>query len=632
MSDGATGEIIWHFAGYLRLFESTPGSRDAHDGSAYSSASGDYTLPSSPDGRVVEELPELASGGLRVSIPSFPVFPLEAAVMRVEARPGAEPIEVAPLRAESLRPQSEPAVSPGGAHAPVVLKGETPAYAAVYEEGGNDKLASVVQTNLMDDDDGFGGDAEAGLSDMHTVDVSATLVDLIGEAKEATPGGLVPTGQTALDWLGHVEQRDAAIKEAGGASGPQAEPGTYVNGELVDNTPDMPAAPPEPPETGGDGTQVLETGGNKAVNVAVIGDLSELTGTLVVMGDYYETNAIIQSNAYTDRDQVTPQSEGAGSTGDNLALNIATMVSEQVETAAKGNWIGPSGLKVDVTIADGDLFDVKSLVQRNWISDNDEVVQNSTASHSAVFVGGNIQSSSAQFLDLGDYDIIVVLGDYHEFNLITQTNILIDDDIVAPMNGEGASGGTAHGGRNTLVNDASIENRGVQDFRDVPDPLESLIATLDRQGHPGLDEWANFGGAATGHFNVLVVRGDYWDINVISQTNVVVDADVAAQHQANSQGEQWLTTGGNQLANMAKIIDVGAIYDKYLGGEHYSDAVLVQAEYVDVSATVLNQDTMALVSEAVAFAGLLEDAPDTPDTSVGREAAVHDDMMGSILT
>jgi hypothetical protein len=78
---------------------------------------------------------------------------------------------------------------------------------------------------------------------------------------------------------------------------------------------------------------------------------------------------------------------------------------------------------------------------------------------------------------------------------------------------------------------------------------------------------------------------------------------------------------------------MGGVFDQYLGGEHYTDAILIQAEYVDASSAILNPDTLALVSEAVAFSGLLDEVEMQDDaTALAKGIPCHDDMMGSVIT
>lgn len=632
MADGGTTEIIWHFAGFLRLIEESPASRSSYDTFHHGVRVDDFKAGKLHEARPGNDLPELTSKPAKFTLPDVPPVPFDAKLLANDA--DAAKLAVQAHHAAPHEPSdfSAPHGGGGGIPAPQMELH----YSVSYEDGGNDKLATITQSNFMDDDDVLvdtlvQGSGE-GLSEMHTIDIPETLSGMLDKAHAATPDDLVPVNNSAFQWKELVETHDAAIRHGGDVG--TVDEGTYVNGEAVSGKPPELPDRPELPSTGEPGTQVMEAGGNTAINAAVIADLNEATGTLIVLGDYYETNAIVQSNIYSDNDQTLPGTAHAAqaSTGDNLAANIASLVAEEV-AGQRGTGIGPWGLSVNVTIADGDLYDVKALTQRNWISDNDEAVQTTSDAFSATYVGGNQQVNAAKFVDLANYDVIIVLGNYHDFNMISQTNILIDDDILgATGGGSGVGDANLHGGRNHLLNDASIENHGVNGFKDLTGDLESLINSINGHGTPGLHDWASLAGSASGRLDVLVVRGDYWDINVISQTNVIVDADVGLQHLADGGGSQWMNTGGNTAHNMAQIIDVGGIFDQYLGGHHYTDAVMIQAEYMDASSTVVNNDTMSLISEAVAFAGGLDQSLDDESLDSALGHVGHDDMMGAVLT
>ena len=71
-----------------------------------------------------------------------------------------------------------------------------------------------------------------------------------------------------------------------------------------------------------------------------------------------------------------------------------------------------------------------------------------------------------------------------------------------------------------------------------------------------------------GTVHVLYVQGDYYDVNYLAQTNVISDADVAAQLLTTSDsGEQSISTGGNQAINVATIVDAGSLTTPYVQGQ-----------------------------------------------------------------
>ena len=101
---------------------------------------------------------------------------------------------------------------------------------------------------------------------------------------------------------------DAAWAESGGT--PDAHsvtPGYYVNGELQErpSEPPPPAQAPELPDTGHGIGQWATLGSNFSINAALIVDIGEGARTMVVMGDYFKTDAIFQTNTTVDHDHIS---------------------------------------------------------------------------------------------------------------------------------------------------------------------------------------------------------------------------------------------------------------------------------------------------------------------------------------
>ena len=162
--------------------------------------------------------------------------------------------------------------------------------------------------------------------------------------------------------------------------------------------------------------------------------------------------------------------------------------------------------------------------------------------------------------------MIIVVGDYHSANIISQTNVVFDNDVVGISSASGSTP-SAFGGQNALENDATIARYGATTFNDIDRKLDSLIDDLKDRDDLDHNAWSDFYGASSGSLNVLFVTGDYYDLNIISQINVLADADLAMQ--LGSSGFQWLSTGGNSAANEATIVNAGGLYEQNLGGDLY---------------------------------------------------------------
>ena len=199
-----------------------------------------------------------------------------------------------------------------------------------------------------------------------------------------------------------------------------------------------------------------------------------------------------------------------------------------------------AGLNWNVDVLDGDFVDIKILEQYNWIYDNDVGVVTTNGVYSRLLAGGNEANGGATIIDYGKYDVIIVLGDYHEANIIYQKNFLIDDDVLKAASDldkdfDGDITQTASWSANTLLNDATIQNIGAQDFEDLSSGLVDLIDAIGR-GEVVFDPEVGWQltGNGTGTLDILYVTGDYYDVNLIHQTNVVADLDTASPAPAGS--------------------------------------------------------------------------------------------------
>ena len=117
-------------------------------------------------------------------------------------------------------------------------------------------------------------------------------------------------------------------------------------------------------------------------------------------------------------------------------------------------------------------------------------------------------------------------------------------------------------GGNWLSNEATIETLGSTSYAPMTPQWQELIdalvnqeGTLDPRFGLGL---ANFNDA---DFDVLVITGDFYDLNVIWQLNHLMDADTAMQLAGGAMPAdldgftQSVDTGGNTLGNFAAIVN-----------------------------------------------------------------------------
>ena len=655
MAVASSIELIWHFAGYLHLTQDYVASRTQLDEISYAyrpidlKFSADQHIARSEAPADMESMavrvkyspgPEYLTQVKSADLPEYHTIAVSASAHgHGEALPHhmhAGPNALSVGQNYVVQYVAEPQTTPAG---PQPQAGAVaPNYEIKYVEGGDDTIANLSQANVANDRDYF-TDEPAGTPVFDHVAIDQPMVDMLALAEEYNPITTLPPGESVEFWTSAVVNRHEAL-----ASGEtEAQPivaGRYVNGESVPTGQAGQPEPlnhivPEPPVPSDDGSepaQVAETGGNKLVNIGTMIDVNEAPSTLVVVGNYYETNAILQTNILQNKDVVFHTGDAPellDSTGSTLD-NVANFVVEEL-VKQHGHKGGPaSHLTVNIDYVDGDVMDVKSLTQRNYFDDGDVTVQTRFDSYSEVHTGDNTQANVARFADWGKhYDVIIVVGDYHSANIISQTNVVLDNDYIGVSSTAG-NAPSIYSGQNALENTATIAKYGATSFGDIDRRLESLIDDLNHRDDFDHNAWSDFYGASSGSLNVLFVTGNYYDLNIVSQINVLADADLAIQ--MGSSGLQWLSTGGNAAVNEATIVNAGGLYEQRIGGDFYEDSILVQADLIADASETVAADPTALVSELVAFMDHTSDHDDSDAIVWTKDIFGHGDTFGHVLS
>ena len=138
------------------------------------------------------------------------------------------------------------------------------------------------------------------------------------------------------------------------------------------------------------------------------------------------------------------------------------------------------------------------------------------------------------------------------------------------------------------------------------------------------------------------MSGDFYDVHSVSQTNILCDADeIALAMNAGLAGANaaWsVSTGANALINAAGLLDIDSTGKTYVGGERYSDELLVQTDVIVANPALGAQNADHLVNEAVVFLGEGMLAPEqsfyADAGSLGNlgSHAGHNDIMQSVLS
>jgi len=658
MQPGGITEIICHFAGYLRISEPFNLPRPVYDlgGSVYRSLD-DAVAPqhATPDLQ-----PELASvGGAPVYLLNLP-NPASTdfhGAFRALKFPKAhhdqahKPLDHQPFPHDPVHidPGVDVGFDGGIVYPPITID---------YEHWAAQRMIYADQTKVMLDNDTLLVTGHSGPGDMHGVDVPQTIDSMVQTAMDKIPIDLhVPLGNQVAS-AEFIHDRDVTLADAGQA----VNPGLWINGDLQAPDAAHPALPHLPAFTNelpmSDGTQAalkVELGSNIQVNETHIVDANEAAQTLVVFGNYYDTNAILQTNSLMSHNDITyygPPGQTSLQFTPDQANNVADFVKQEAMDGGVPKLFGGPNWHVD--FINDNFYDIKTLVQQNWMSDNDVTVQTTSGAYERVLAGGNEQSSFASYFDGKHYDVIIVSGDYHNADIISQTNVLLDDNVVQAA----ANLGPGHGqfdqqitwGGNTLLNDATIKNIGTQGANlPISNAMQDLVSLLGKGDTTSLDPSYGFmlSGSGSSDLNILYVSGDYYDVNVVAQINVLSNVDTAIQYLpdvtpprdgARTSGDalaQSVSAGANTQINTASITDVGTLVDQHIGGQYYSDSILIQTNLISSgNDKVTAGDPAKLVPEIVAFTGDPSGQTQTQDPhhtiAPVKDILSQSDVMGSL--
>lgn len=667
MQTGGITDIICHFAGYLQIYDAVARTPEFYFGDPHKQ------LPEDGHDRFYAPARAYDFDEL-VSLPTFVRDPALVSTQFALPKFTLQPYVAPPLR---LQPSSQP-LKRFEAPDDIALAGPRIAQsgrtiAVEYQDGGLEYLVGIRQINLQDDQDLVTSESVLYADGSQVVPpvlhVEADFAAMVQDARDVVPEGLPDLLRAMMAGTGDVidmfSGRRAGWAESGspnpdGSPAEHAPEGRIVDGVAGAADPAVPTllqiAPWRPDEapaapvaeatltglrpTGGIAT-LVEAGQNQQINAAVIADVNEAAGSMVVGGDYFYSRGIVQVNVLVDDDFVDVAVAGGlrplVQTQGNEVHNIAEFVTHLSDANVRGAASTPLW---SVDVVSGDFYDVKTLVQFNDLNDNDRTVQGESGTYFDLKTGANQQLNLTKIYGLDSYDIIVIGGNYNRADWIYQYNVILDTDSVKILSGgDGGDTTTVTTGFDRLTNSAKIETYDAAEFKPALAAHSELIALLDSRATvlTSNPEW-NLDGNASGKLKVLYVPGNYYDLNVITQVNFLKDADQSIQATAKSGTTQGAAAGGNSAINEARILDPGLLSkSNYLAGHTYEESVLIQTNIISDSDKVKIHDTSSLVPEVVAFAGLagldkLSDhhAP-ALSTAMAASAAHNDHFMSHIM-
>ncbi len=458
-------------------------------------------------------------------------------------------------------------------------------HALRYEDVG--EFTAEMRDFVIPDVDGLNATLVRD-GDVFGIRINGELVDEVPELDTLLPAAL-------------VEKYGLDEEEEEGAEDEEELPDHYLNPVLDRDEEDE-----ENPFSQDPGHHV-HAGMNEATNTVNLTTSTIDAGVIVVGGDVTNVISVSQVNVVSDHDLGTSQQDVQ-----TQAYNIAEILFRDEDYAEDedGNPVEPepqAPVEMDhpaswnLEVYEGNVMTMNAFTQYTFALDSDRIEFTFTAGATMLGTGENYLFNAADFLEIGfGYDLIIVGGDMIDFTMISQTNVLLDDDQVW-----GASDVNVSGADNVLVNHASIEQFGIDEYTDMTANFEAQLATLELGSEDLSDdvvEDALFLGVDG--LRVLYITGDLVQVTAVSQTNIVGDQDQVALALEEFEGDPDsvnVVTGSNALVNDSTITDLGFDSVVMAGGEVYDDALLYQAELVDTEAAPNGVDLNALATEAVAF-------------------------------
>lgn len=427
--------------------------------------------------------------------------------------------------------------------------------------------------------------------------------------------------------------------------------GVIVNGEYVTDAPEWKDLLPEyhqPDDTENtaelpypvewdqskdpefDDGHLVVTGGNVAIN-AMAATVAWVDAPIIAVGGQaVSLTAISQVAVVSDWDQGEP---GTGS-GTNIVQ------TSQIEVESKtAPWLGASSgaaAAAPIVIVDhvqGDLVVANFIKQDIDATDIDQIETEISASSTMYALGDNEMYNVSDLIQLGNYyDVIIIDGNMISVDVVNQTLVLVDDDVISGGMDPAMDEDEAGGDENLVMNEASVKTVGDDTYQDMSQEMSDTMALADDDIAALEDALMNnpdFAGME--QIRVLKIDGDLVQVNVVEQTTVVQDQDdIELSGPDASQTE--VVAGSNALLNSASVTKMGVDSTIMAANGAYSDLLLHQASLLDMPT---NEDITAMTNEAIA-AIMSDMSVAQPDAALALTApttdtTTNDDGLQTVL-
>jgi hypothetical protein len=364
-----------------------------------------------------------------------------------------------------------------------------------------------------------------------------------------------------------------------------------------------------------DAQHAVTAGANELTNAAVIYTNWIDAAVIAVAGDVVSFDAVAQVNVLSDRD--TLDGHAFAGPAASKAVNAAEFSTTASSLKSPGFADGAGLPSVwNLKSIKGDVILANHVKQHSFVTDTDRLDLTFTAATTTVVAGENQTFNLFDVEEIGfGYDLILVGGSMVTMNLVSQTNVLLDDDA---FTGPGLGDAALSGDDNLVANTARILREGADEHVEMARAFADALKDMAKGAADLAEEVARdnaFAGLET--LRALHIEGNLTQLNLIDQVNYLGDQDqvhMALDAVASMIGGAAVSvsTGANALMNAATIMTAGLDSKIMAGGAIYDDALLYQAELIDTDAAPNGVSVKALASEAVAF--------------------LADDMVGSSLS
>ncbi|QFT72267.1 type I secretion protein [Ruegeria sp. THAF33] len=424
--------------------------------------------------------------------------------------------------------------------------------------------------------------------------------------------------------------------------------GVIVNGKYVDDAPvwtDILPAFHQPEEAGEDEAEsmlpaeweqskdpdfddghLVVTGGNLAIN-AVSASVGWVDAPYIAVGGQaISLTAISQVALVSDWDVGAP---GTGS-GTNV-IQSSKIEVEGRDAPWLDNGAGTTGQPEFIVVdwVHGDLVVANFVKQVIDGTDIDNIQTEISAASTLYALGDNEMFNVTDIVQLGSfYDLIMIDGNMISVDMLYQTNVLMDDDIISG----GMPGAMAGDDDNVIMNDASVKTIGEDTHQGLQQNLSDAMA-LDQTDMDALENALLNDPLFAGmeQMRVLKIDGDLLQVNIVEQVTMMLDQD-QIDLSGPSAADTEVVAGSNALLNSVNLTKMGVDSTIMAADGSYSDLLLHQASLIDVPD---NQEITDMTNEAIA-AIMADMSVPQPDAALALHAqstdtTTPDDGLQSML-